>query len=325
MPPSHPKLVDVEEAARFYDERYAQGYMDDWPPWKKARVVEVVRGLGLPTKGRVLDYGCGAGSFHEALALALPGWERAGTELSIEALARARQRHPGADWFSPADGERRRGQYDFVFTHHVLEHVASVEESWRDMEGYLKPAGHMLHILPCGDRGSLERALVELREGGIDEAHGGRFDFEDEAHLRRLTTAAIAEVARARGFKLVGSLYANQLYGSLADILDSGPRLVWSLTSPKGARGASAAALLLALRGLLLPAATAAGVARVQARREARAQGALPRLAWRAARPAGAVGRFLLEQAHRRASREWDEQQRGPGGSEMYLHFARRP
>ena len=324
MPPTKPELFDAKAAARFYDQRYAQGYMDDWPAWKKARIVEVVRALALPRSGRVLDYGCGAGSFHDALAEALPGWDRAGTELSAEALARARQRHPGADWFAPSEGEARRGGFDLVFSHHVLEHVASVEETWRDMERYLKPDGHMLHILPCGDVGSLERSLVELRKGGIDPRHGDRFDFEDVAHLRRLTTAALGEVARAHGFELLGSLYANQLYGSLADILDSGPRHVWRITSPRRARGLGAATLLVALRGALLPAATAAGVARVQARLEARAQHALPRLAWRAARPAGALGRFLLERIHGRAAREWDEHQRGPGGAEMYLHFARR-
>src|SRR5688572_28700533 len=92
---SRDMLTDESAAVRFYDERSAAGYMEDWPAWKKRRVASFIRELNLPQTGRALDFGCGQGVFTEVLRQTLPGWRVSGTDLSSEALQAARKRFPG--------------------------------------------------------------------------------------------------------------------------------------------------------------------------------------------------------------------------------------
>ncbi len=53
-------------------------------------LVEVVLGLPLPERARVLDVGVGSGAIAATLALERPGWRLAATDLSLGALAVAR-------------------------------------------------------------------------------------------------------------------------------------------------------------------------------------------------------------------------------------------
>ena len=44
--------LDEEMVARdFYEDRYRQGDMDEWPDEKKERIAEVIRSLPLPPRG----------------------------------------------------------------------------------------------------------------------------------------------------------------------------------------------------------------------------------------------------------------------------------
>ncbi len=54
-------LYDKERSSAFYEERYAQEYMDAWPPGKKQRILEVIRQFPWLEKGEALNYGCGNG------------------------------------------------------------------------------------------------------------------------------------------------------------------------------------------------------------------------------------------------------------------------
>jgi trans-aconitate methyltransferase len=102
------ELSDPRSATVFYDDRYAQGYMEEWSEEKKRRIAEVVSALRLPTRGRALDFGCGNGVLTDVLRRALPpGWEVVGTDLSAVALENARSLHPGCT-FAEAHFSRGR-------------------------------------------------------------------------------------------------------------------------------------------------------------------------------------------------------------------------
>ena len=315
-------LTEESAAVRFYDERYAAGYMDDWPAWKKRRVANFIRALNLPQTGRALDFGCGQGVFTEVLRTTLPGWTISGTDLSSGALDMARKRFPGCEFFPlPAEaGASSLAPFDLLFTHHVLEHVLDLDRTWELMASFLKPAGAMLHMLPCGDADTLERRICSLRSDGIDPARGNRFFYEDEGHVRRLRSSEMEAAAQRFGFQPGARRFASAYWGAIDWITDTGPDCVRTITDTTQARDDVAKGALRRLRFALLPlsfaripAAKLAGIAK---------QAPSPkRSAKLVAAAAGyplayCVDRFLRWQSER----EW---QSAGTGSEMYVSFFR--
>lgn len=123
--------------------------------WSHQRRFETGLRLAQPLAGkRVLDYGCGDGTFL-ALLDAGPHAPAAavGTELDVFQVDDCRRRfsdHPRLRFESIAslDGEAHRGQYDGVICMEVLEHVVElttvIERLWR----VLAPDGTLLVSVP---------------------------------------------------------------------------------------------------------------------------------------------------------------------------------
>lgn len=190
---SSPTARTIEQDEAFYDERFEHGYMSEWPPWRRRRVGQFVRALGLPPKGRALDFGCGQGVFTRVIYEALPDWEVWGTDLSTVGLREAARRVPQCH-FAVGGEIVQHGPFDFVFTHHVLEHVVDLDDTLAFLTSLLTPNGQMLHILPCGNPGSFEHGVCRLRDDGIDEVNG-RFFFDENGH----SAATDDDDAQSRG------------------------------------------------------------------------------------------------------------------------------
>lgn len=196
---------------QLYDEWYSNAYMDDWPAWKKNRVKKILLSLRLSQKGRALDLGCGSGVFTRVLKEALPGWEIYGSDISEVAMKIGEERSSGVQYVKPSDC--RKDYYDLVFTHHVLEHVDDITSIVSDASAYAKKEAKMLHILPCGNPGSLEYFLASKRKNGIDKNKGNTFFFEEEMHLNRFTSAQLSSYFKKQNWSLADSYYANHCLG----------------------------------------------------------------------------------------------------------------
>jgi trans-aconitate methyltransferase len=217
------KLYDENRAVAFYQERYSHGYMEVWPIEKKRRIFEIVRSLGLPDEGEAIDFGCGNGVLTDVIRQALPpGWKVYGTDISGVAIDNAAKHYPGCIFFVADNGEFTGKRFDFLFTHHVLEHVYNLPQVFDEINGRLKDASTMMHILPCGNAGSLEHSICLLRKDGINPRLENRFFFEDEGHIRRLTTEQLSKLCREKDFVLIKEYYSNQYYGALDWITQSG-------------------------------------------------------------------------------------------------------
>jgi SAM-dependent methyltransferase len=219
-------LHNLEESIRFYEQRYAAGYMDEWDRVKKQRVEEIIAGLNLPATGEALDFGCGTGVFTEVIKKALPGWQVYGTDISAAAIDRAKERHKDCNFFVLNDYNDKPEKFDFLFTHHVLEHVYDINKITEEMVNFMKPFSSCLHILPCGNSGSFEHKLSLLVRQGIDYEGGGRFFFEDEGHVRRLDTAGMNQLLGRQGFILEKEYYSNQHYGAIDWITDNRDHII---------------------------------------------------------------------------------------------------
>jgi SAM-dependent methyltransferase len=226
--------------------------MEEWPVEKKQRVSEVIKSLHLPETGEALDFGCGNGVFTNVIKQALPKWNVYGVDISSIAVENARKRYSDCSFFLPSDVSLNNKQFDFVLTHHVLEHVHDVSEAWRKINSYGKAKASILHILPCGNQGSFEYNLCMLRKDGIDRGAGGRFVFEDKGHIRRLTTKQVNDFAAQYDLELAVDYYSNQFYGALDWITSSSPVFILEMTNPRQAKDKISALKLIFLRITLL-------------------------------------------------------------------------
>ena len=224
-----------EESLKFYEERYNVGYMEDWDPAKKKKVAELILGLNLPSHGRALDFGCGNGVLTAVIKAALPGWEVYGCDVSEVAIDNAKERLRHLNFFVHQGLFEAGQKFDFIFSHHVLEHVYDIEKSWREIASYGKLETTMLHIMPCGNKGSFEYNYSLLFKNGIDSNAGNRFFFEDIGHLRRLTSSEMKNLAESNGYAFTKGFFANQYYAALNWISHGGQNFIEEFTCSESA------------------------------------------------------------------------------------------
>lgn len=142
--------------AQDYEAYYTAGNLT-LPPFIDRRLDEIVVTLERYRKNnRVLDVGCGGGSFLEALAR--NKWEAFGVEISKTASAHVRGR--GIEVFC---GELKEANYpdehfDVVIASELLEHVADPGELLAEIARVLRPGGLLWATTPHG-RGISARVL----------------------------------------------------------------------------------------------------------------------------------------------------------------------
>jgi SAM-dependent methyltransferase len=204
--------------------------MEDWPEEKKQRIREIINSLNFPREGKALDFGCGNGVFTAVLKESLPHWEIHGCDISEVAIENAKERNPQCFFFLGEVHEEKK--FDFVFSHHVLEHVFELNNTADQISRHLKDRSRMFHILPCGNEGSFEHAVCHLRRNGIDAAKEGRFFFEDDGHVRRMTTASCTSLFKKYGFELQKGFYSGQYWGAVKWITEASPFFVFRMLNP---------------------------------------------------------------------------------------------
>jgi SAM-dependent methyltransferase len=233
----------------FYDQRHARGWMDYWAQDKIDRVLNLIVSALPSAKATVLEYGCGTGVFTAALKAARPDLEVHGCDISPLGIQKARAGHSDIRFhlLTEAGAEPELPEPDVVYTHHVLEHVQDLEGTIAHIAHLVRPGGRVLHILPCGNSGSLEHNIATLIANGVASDGTGLFSLDDISHVRRLTSSDLEGVAARHGLVLERAFYANQFWG---DIEYLSAQLYWGLLgwlNPRKARSAVAAGQLLAL------------------------------------------------------------------------------
>jgi SAM-dependent methyltransferase len=321
---------DQRATTQFYEDRYSRGYMEEWPVEKKQRVFQIIQELELPETGRALDFGCGNGVFTDLVRQALPRtWAVHGCDISAVAIDNARTRYQKCHFFVSKGLHVAGEKYDFVFSHHVLEHVLELRSTLDQIASLIKEDGIMLHVLPCGNAGSLEHWLSSLRTDGIDHLRGNRFFFEDPGHVRRLTSEELTAELALRGCDQFLAYFSGQYWGALDWMASSAPSVILEMSKLSLARNASARRDLLrhSVRTIVLWMLRFPGyfvesrIAKYRASNRLRAREVAALLLFL---PLYIGSKPIDLYLKAKARGEWSSLRREQNGSEMYLGFVRR-
>ena len=325
-------LYQKEASEKFYEERYAQKqsflkqeYMSEWGDDKKKRIYELIKSLPLLETGDVIDFGCGVGVFTEIIRQALPKCNIYGTDFSQLAINKAKARYKNCTFIHSDDNRLNSMKFDFLFTHHVLEHVYDIQRVAAEMMQLLKDNSSMLHVLPCGNEGSLEYNICSLRKNGIIREKEDAFFFEDEGHVRRLKTRQLSEIFAKYGFTLTKEYYSEQKYGAIKWITESNPFFIMKMLNPIYGKDIKSKIKLLALFTLLFSLSMARMPLIVMNRiNQRRHDNYKLKFLYTACLPFYPVSRFIDNYLRNKAIDEWKKHNREPNGSEMYLFYDRR-
>src|SRR5258707_14466399 len=133
---THPQPPDL---APYYRTRYYGGrhsFTASLCLMRRKRLI--AQAAGKP--GRLLDVGCGDGSFLVAARTA--GWAVAGTEIHAATSI------PGCPIYRNLDEAQRQGQYDCITMWHVLEHVPEPKQCIVQLRSMLAPGGTLVVAVP---------------------------------------------------------------------------------------------------------------------------------------------------------------------------------
>lgn len=208
-------ILEAEKAQEHYDKLYSEGYMCGADASKLEKLNDFFTGFQLPEYGVALDFGCGSGAYTEFLKKRLPKWQIYGADISKTALELARKGLPDVIFEEIDSIKDEHEKFDLIFSHHVLEHVQDIEETFAIFSRIMKKKSYLVHILPCGNEGSLEHTICMMRQDGIDHTRGNRFFYEDPTHMRRLTSDNLTSLAERIDFYPHHERYNNHYFSAL--------------------------------------------------------------------------------------------------------------
>jgi SAM-dependent methyltransferase len=120
-----------------------------WREGQERRLKMIAESAGGRLKGRVLDDGCGVGTYVERLGRA--GAKVAGLEYDFERARQASAKSPEILNAASESLPFASDTFDLVLSHEVLEHVRDDQAAIREMARVLRPGGRA--IIFCPNRG----------------------------------------------------------------------------------------------------------------------------------------------------------------------------
>jgi len=154
------------------------GKTADYCARRRVRILQQVTGN---TTGRLLDIGCGDGTF--LLAARAAGWSVVGTEMNATF-----PRQAGLEVYPKISDVRSHAPFDSITLWHTLEHLPDPRATLKEIHGLLSSNGALIIAVP--------------NAGGLQaRAFGAKwFHLDVPRHLYHFTRSSLASVLQSEGF-----------------------------------------------------------------------------------------------------------------------------
>ncbi|HZX33786.1 MAG TPA: class I SAM-dependent methyltransferase [archaeon] len=174
--------------------------------------------MGLEGKEKIIDVGCGSGTFSRALAKKYPEAEITGVDVSERAISfaarKAREENIGNLGFISASISAipvKSGSFDVAVVSHLIEHVENPERDLKEINRILKHGGALILTTPN------YLSLWPLAEMVFDRTMAEKNYSLGEQHISRFTASSIKKPVNNAGFAIEGlkTLYIFSLEASV--------------------------------------------------------------------------------------------------------------
>lgn len=150
----------------------------------------------LPKGSRILDIGCGDGTFGASLKDA--GMTVHGCDISESAIALAKERLDGATVIDvESDGLSVLGSFDVVIAGEVIEHLFKPDVFLKNIQHILAPAGSLIITTP---NFLVFSNRVRMLFGHFEYEKTGFFD---EGHIHFFTRPALHKALARAGYEVI--------------------------------------------------------------------------------------------------------------------------
>lgn len=176
------------------------------------RLKYVLRALERIKKGKVLEVGCGGGTFARAIKKYRPELEVLGCDISKEALKAAREVGQGVEYVL---GKAEKlpfndRSFEVVVSFDVWEHLDKPQSAFREAARVLKPRGLMHFFVPLeGNKWSLYQLLPKK----IYEYKTG-----NTGHIQVYTKEKLTRMLIEVGLKIKKNNYSGGYFYQLVDL-----------------------------------------------------------------------------------------------------------
>ncbi|HLC92670.1 MAG TPA: class I SAM-dependent methyltransferase [archaeon] len=174
--------------------------------------------MGLKGNEKIIDVGCGSGTFSRVLAEKHPKAKITGVDISEHAISFARktakEKNIGNLKFISASISSipvKSGSFDVAVVSHLIEHVKNPENDLKEVNRILKPNGILILTTPN------YFSLWPLAEMVFDRTMAEKNYSLDEQHISRFTSFSIKKPINNKGFAILRekTLYIFSLEASL--------------------------------------------------------------------------------------------------------------
>jgi len=145
------RVASYKDKVRFFDEQ-AAGW--DWPDVDRIKTLKILKSVGLPVSGIILDAGCGAGNLFPVLKKITPSATIIACDLSRQMLNASRYRFPDQDvpfWVGYCEQlPLPNASVDMVLNYCIYPHIKDGHIALIEYHRILKSGGRLLIIHPHG-------------------------------------------------------------------------------------------------------------------------------------------------------------------------------
>jgi SAM-dependent methyltransferase len=211
----------IDKQKYIYDKRYSEGYRGTLSGYEFARwsaLDHFIRKiLKLNNISTVLDYGSGSGLHVDLWKKLFPQAELYFCDISLVALEKLIKKYPALGR-NCAEVKEDKALFDndlfsVVLSVEVMEHVENLNSYLNDIYRLLKPGGIFIWTTPCANSFSIEH-IYNILTNQIEETSEGyrRWRWEDQTHLRRLTSSEIKTKLQHIGFGSISFRFRAHLF-----------------------------------------------------------------------------------------------------------------
>jgi|SRR3989338_7989054 len=125
-----------------------------WASYVQASITETLKCVSLPNKGKILDVGCGTGTFLQALSEKFPDLQLFGVDLSLGMLEKAKNKLQKRAVFSQANAGAlpfENETFDYVLSTNSFHYWANTSKSFQEIKRVLKRGGIFVLTDWCSD------------------------------------------------------------------------------------------------------------------------------------------------------------------------------